>query len=74
MSIKATLLALLVMGLPLAAKELTPYRHGYEQGKQAGRCEGRDRVGDAGCYEGENEGYAAGIAFGQKQLIDAAWS
>lgn len=77
MRIKRTLVAILILGLfasALNAKEMSPYHHGYEQGKQAGRCEGRERVGDAGCYEGEQEGYAAGILFGQQQLIDAAWS
>lgn len=77
MNPKRALVALLIVGLtaaPLEAKELSPYHHGYEQGKQAGRCEGRERVGDAGCYEGENEGYTAGILFGQQQLIDAAYS
>lgn len=75
MSLKRWFMVLaLALSLPLAAKELTPYNHGYEQGKQAGRCEGRERVGDAGCYEGENEGYAAGVVYGQQQLVDAAWS
>jgi flagellar biosynthesis/type III secretory pathway protein FliH len=66
--------ALLLLSLPLAAKELTPYRHGYEQGRQAGCREGRDRVGNGGCYEGENDGYAAGALYGQQQLVAAAWA
>jgi hypothetical protein len=64
----------LLTSLPLAAKELTPYRHGFEQGRQAGAREGRERLGDAGRYQGETEGYAAGAIFGQQQLVDAAWA
>jgi flagellar biosynthesis/type III secretory pathway protein FliH len=68
------LLNLLLLALPLFARELTPYRHGYEQGRQAGCREGRERLGDAGCYQGDQEGFAAGILFGQQRLIDGAWA
>lgn len=68
----ATCLLLLLMTPPVLAKEMSPHRHGYEQGKAAGRREGRERVGDRSYYQGERDGYAAGSLEGQRQLIDEA--
>lgn len=56
------------------AKDMTPAHHGFEQGKQAGIREGRDRVGDRAHRDGEFEGYSAGVAQGQQQLLDTAFS
>lgn len=55
------------------AKELTPQRHGYEQGKEAGRREGRERAGDSGGHDGDYNGYADGVKYGQQLLIDRAY-
>lgn len=66
------LLLAVLLGDTAVAKELTPYRHGYEQGRQAGRREGRERTGDAGYYEGERDGFAAGAAYGQQALLNDA--
>lgn len=67
---------LLLLGLALfqasLAKEMTPAHHGYEQGKQAGLREGRDRVGRDAYRDGESDGYAAGLVQGQQLLLEAA--
>ncbi len=68
----------LLLGLSLLgaawAKEMTPAHHGYEQGKQAGIREGRDRVGDRAYRDGDIDGYSAGLAQGQQQLLDSAFA
>ena len=63
-----------LMTLSLGAKEMSPAHHGFEQGKQAGIREGRDRVGNRAHVDGEHDGYAAGILQGQQQLLDSAYS
>ena len=69
----SVLLGLSLLGTAWA-KEMTPAHHGYEQGKQAGIREGRDRVGDRAYRDGDIEGYAAGLAQGQQELLDSAYT
>lgn len=60
--------------LPSTAKELTPYRHGYEQGRDAGGREGRERAVCDAEPNGEADGYAIGLTDGRQLLIDETWA
>ncbi len=62
------------VALPSTAKELTPYRHGYEQGRDAGGREGRERAVCDAEPNGEADGYAIGLTDGRQILLDETWA